>query len=140
MNKSDRAALREMLERATPGPWKCYERDHAHNEAANKAGLSGGVRVERSIHTAWNHSQLGGPAPVVTTGHTPFYGERTTYLHINEEDATFIVAARNSLANLLSYVDALETIAGAIDDTEMDEWCSDAALAEAIAAYRKAKR
>lgn len=110
MNKADRAALRELLESATPGPW----------EPMSVSFIGGDVGLQ-----------------LIQSMATPHLRYAQLYSPI---DAAFIAAARNSLASLLDYVDALETIAGAIDDTEMDEWCSDATLAGAIAVYRKAKR
>ena len=113
MNSALVERLRELLAKATPGPWQIEERELPHY-------LKGEFHTERAIFTVWHHPQLKGPLPVV--GQSIGIGETKDapaikFTHINAGDAALIVEAHNALPALLDELDTLRTrLAGGGDD------------------------
>ena len=52
-----------------------------------------------TIHTSWDHGQLQGPAPVVTTSCGPYF-EPGIAIHLREADAALIVYYRSACPEL----------------------------------------
>lgn len=101
------ADLERLSTEATGRPWQVVKEPLKVTKAGEEYGSKAGPGwVETSIHTAWDHGQLKGPAPVVTTASGPFY-EPTRHIHIRAQDADFIVAACNATRRLLAEVRAL---------------------------------
>jgi hypothetical protein len=106
------ASLRVALEKATPGPWQCHAEAVGQSALGVEKGRGQGL-VERTIHTAQPHPQLGGPAPIVTTASGP-YVERT-YIHIRDVDAALIVLLRNHGPALVSLASCFARLVEAND-------------------------
>ena len=77
----------------TPGPWKVYVDPRAWNEVALQRGIPRGNQPppEVRVGTEWDHPQLKGPAPIITTTHSPYYVEPVS-INIKMEDAHLIAA------------------------------------------------
>ncbi len=108
--------LREVAARAeaaTPGPWQVewwVWRDGQQRVCHRGDGLL--MRCARGIHTAWEHGQLRGPAPVVTTVHGIDPTDDLLAYHsavIDEPDAAFIAHARTDIPRLLATIAALQS-------------------------------
>ena len=100
--------LRALESEATPGPWQVHVEALAQSELGKEKGRGGGS-VERSIHTAWDHPQLRGPAPVVTASVGP-YQVPDRCIYISEGNAALIARMRNVLPALLDVAEAAATI------------------------------
>lgn len=87
----DTKAIRESLEKATPGPWKVYQ---------NQLGR----HWETLIGTEHIHPQLNAPDSVVAHA----YGVDGQYVYIRSEDATLIANAPEWLRQLLNENERLQ--------------------------------
>jgi hypothetical protein len=85
--------LARLLEAATPGPWQVHREDVPYTTPV------GGDCIERTIHTAYDHPQLGGPAPVVTQS---FGLIARPVVSVSDADARLIAAAVNALPALIA--------------------------------------
>lgn len=105
------AALREKAEKATPGGWQFIE-------DAVPSRLGGSI-VERTIHTAWDHGQLRGPAPIVSLGVTVGQdGKARYFVHIGKDDAAHIAAASPDVVlALVAEIERLREDYGALEDS-----------------------
>lgn len=83
----------------TPGEWKVYRRMLQANPQCPSV-------EELRIGTVYDHPQLKGPIPVVTTAH----GVGGTYVFIREPDAHLLAAAPDLYAELQHLVMALEPV------------------------------
>lgn len=81
-----------LSENATPGQWQVCAETMKLSDLGRTRGIGEGM-VERTIHTQWNHPQLGSPAPVVTTQSGPYYTPGV-HIFIREDDAHLIAAYR----------------------------------------------
>lgn len=81
--------IKKRLSATTYGDWKVYE---------NEDGTC--------IGGAEDHPQLKGPAPVVSMA----YGKDGKKIYINEENAEFIVHAKQDIAWLIGYAESLERL------------------------------
>lgn len=111
------AELRRILREATPPKWKVHVAPLEQSELGRQEGRCGKGYFETTIHTEWNHSQLKGPAPIVTTALGP-YTTPSISIHIREADAALIVAAVNSLGDLL---DEIERLSASEEETPAEE-------------------
>ncbi|HYE92376.1 MAG TPA: hypothetical protein VEA38_15205 [Terriglobales bacterium] len=87
---------------ATPRPWRVVR----ERLKLSPLGLERGLRAEPppeliGIETVWDHGQLKGPVPVVTTAHGPYY-EPNHHIYIRPADAELIVRAVNAHEALVS--------------------------------------
>jgi hypothetical protein len=124
---------KESNEQHTPGPWKVYRHVLPLTDAGKEQWPDSpdAFRTELRIGTERDHPQLHAPAPVVSTGHTPFYGEGT-HIWMSEADAVLIAAAPTMLA-------ALQKLMPFCDEGDVEietEW--QRAVADARAAIAKA--
>jgi hypothetical protein len=99
------AQIKERIRKGTPGPWKVYAIPNPFNDLGKKT-FPDVVRDNSEVHiaTEWNHGQLGGPAPVVTTGVSPYF-ERSTTVSISAEDAEIIGNAPQDIKWLLNLLE-----------------------------------
>lgn len=109
--------LNEIEERsnlATPGPWKVYV--GIDDENVEK-------EMERRIGTAYDHPQLKGPRPVVTSA---VYRDEPHYrIYLGKEDANFIAAAREDIPNLLAHIKNMEEQLKEYKEREFEAICED---------------
>lgn len=110
---TDEARLRELLARVTPLPWQVIEQPLVYRDAGDMR--PGGVRfADRRIGTVSNHPQLHGPAPVVTIA-TTIVADPRHFVHIEPDDAAYLVAAANAVPALLAERDALARRVAALE-------------------------
>lgn len=99
----DKAELRRLAEAATPGPWQIIHDKYKHH----LGGYHQGIR----IFTAWDHPQMKGPIGVVNESSgigEVKGGAGHRFVSMRNEDAKLIVAARESIPELLDELDAKE--------------------------------
>lgn len=82
------AALREAVEKMTPGPWQVVVTEHPYSFERADGTTAHGVHVERRIFTAWEHPQMHGPIGVVNYA----TGIGARFVSIREADARLIAA------------------------------------------------
>jgi hypothetical protein len=90
---ADLTAIRQRLEKATPGPWKVYPHE-------------GSPRNLR-IGTEWNHAQLHGPAGVVNLSTAVNGNKPEVQMAIDPADADLIAHAPADIRALIDEVEAL---------------------------------
>ena len=101
--------IRERESKATKGPWQVHSETLPLSPLGVEKLRKTGLVVERTIHTTWNHGQLKGPAPVVSTSCGPYH-EPNISVSISEADATFLAAARTDIPRLLATIDHLAAV------------------------------
>jgi hypothetical protein len=92
LNESELKKLLQLAEKATPGPWKVYKTPYTLTELGRAQGFKEDRKsVVNAIGQAWDHPQLKGPLPIVTTTHGPYYDPQHA-VKIEDVDADHIAA------------------------------------------------
>lgn len=97
--------LRRALSEATPGPWRARQASWARRSGLPTAGWE--------VTSLTPQEEWDGP------DESYFYAER-----LDQRDAEFIVAARNSLPGLLSVAEAAAALIETLEPLERDLWQS----------------
>lgn len=105
------AEAQSLCDAATPGPWTVYSEPLPLTEAGRRE-CPDFIAFERRIGTTRAHPQLQGPAPVVSTSHSPYIGTGT-HIYMSSEDAAFIARARTLIPELVA---ALRVVPPATED------------------------
>lgn len=109
MNDTRIEEIRDRLQKGTPGPWRVYREENPLNELGKKTFPDGATQVQVSIHTSWEHGQLGGPAPVVCTQISPYF-EKAVTIHIRDNDAEFIAHSKDDVKFLLGEIERMKAL------------------------------
>jgi hypothetical protein len=140
LSKAELDELDRLSQEAISRPWQVDREPLKRTKLGEEHGLKGNPPLETTIHTAWDHGQLKGPAPVITTASGPFYVPNRA-VHIEKKDADFIVAACNATWRLVDEVRNLRELATIVRDqlvpiVEMDNEANDPSTDLFVAMYR----
>ena len=110
------ATIRRRLRAATSGPWRASKERQPLNDLGHKTfpegvGPEGNEKDHHEswrIDTTWEHGQLRGPYPVVTTSYSPYF-EPNIAISIRDEDVDLIANAPEDIFFLLELVERLQT-------------------------------
>lgn len=105
-------AMVEAAEKATPGPWRVLEEECSLNDLGRENGFTSAT-TQRLIGTTWEHGQLHGPAPIITTAHGPFH-DPPTRIYLSEGNAAHIAAANPTA--VLALCATIAELRGLLDD------------------------
>jgi len=104
------AAIKARAERASPGPWVAWERQHSYRFNPSKPEYKGkGFHTETFIITAYNDPQAKAPYTIVgqASGIGVDDGPWVTFVKIEPNDADFIAHARTDIPALIAEVERL---------------------------------
>lgn len=101
LSTSELDALLEAARAASRGPWKVYKTPFTLTELGRTQGFKEDRKaVVNAIGQTWDHPQLKGPLPIVTTQHGPYY-EPQHAVKIEDADAEYIALANPAIIERL---------------------------------------